>query len=112
MDFPSSPFNIHIISSSVGNFFRRFLYFLPSIARLVTKNGRNPSMSVFALQADIFYEYVVVLMEYGVFKKSVFSKFCENISMCKYLYKNVLSCKNLHTYAAVHISSFLITPSV
>ena len=36
-------------------------------------------MSVFALQANIFYKYVFILMEYGVFDKNVFSYF---MKMC------------------------------
>ena len=36
-------------------------------------------MGVFALWSDVFYKYVFVFMEYGVFYKNVFSVFYENI---------------------------------
>ena len=35
----------------------------------------RPSMSVFAIQADLFYKYVVILIEYKVLFKNVFLYF-------------------------------------
>ena len=69
-------------------------------------------MSVFALQADIFYKYVFVLIEYDILFKNVFLYFMKmyfNVSMSKYVHKNVLSCKKLHTYA--HAWGILIDKS-
>ena len=43
------------------------------------------SMGVFALWADVFYNYVFVFMEYGIFFKNLFFVFYENVSTCKYL---------------------------
>ena len=49
-------------------------------------------------------------MEYVVLFSNIFLYFMEihvNTSMCKYVYKNVLSCKNVHTYAAVLIYTII-----
>ena len=68
-----------------------------------TKTSFN-TLSVFALWPVVFWKYVFIQFKKVIFFKNVFLCFKKsyfNISMSKYVHKNVFSCTNLHTYAAV-----------